>query len=272
MKSPARTVATIMTTSGGIGWRQVAMRKDGPAAGSVMLVGIAEEGMLDARSAIVWRSDRAERATMQSRPDSGSAAEPPRVDPIERRAVESLDRAVKGGGSLPEVLLGMAADHRPENRSLAASTLAMLGDYDELVAVLSADAPGARLEEGQWRSLESASVPLALARGAKAAAALRQAFVDRGPRDKAEWLFAMAGGFSDADLAAGADARLVESLDDSDLVVRRYALKNLIEIVRPSAADRVRYRPDGLPEMRRDGAAWWRVQLQKGLVRRSASR
>jgi len=38
--------------------------------------------------------------------------------------------------------------------------------------------------------------------------------------------------------------------------------------VRPAGVDRLRYRPDGLPELRREGAAWWRGQLQKGLIRR----
>ena len=85
-------------------------------------------------------------------------------------------------------------------------------------------------------------------------------------------LFRSAAGFGDDDLAAGADRLIVESLEDPDLVVRRYAAKNLFEIVQPSAADRIRYRPDGLPEMRREGATWWRVQLEKGLVRRAASR
>jgi hypothetical protein len=85
-------------------------------------------------------------------------------------------------------------------------------------------------------------------------------------------LFTLARGFSDAALAAGADAMLVEALTDPDLVVRRYAAKNLFEIVQPPAADRIRYRPDGLEEMRRQGAAWWRTQLEKQAIRRNTSR
>ena len=69
-----------------------------------------------------------------------------------------------------------------------------------------------------------------------------------------------------------ADARsvdpLIEALDDPDLVVRRYAAKNLFEIVQPAASDRIRYRPDGLEEMRRQGVAWWRTQLEKQAIRR----
>ncbi|NCV72755.1 MAG: hypothetical protein EBW56_05730, partial [Burkholderiaceae bacterium] len=34
-------------------------------------------------------------------------------------------------------------------------------------------------------------------------------------------------------------------------------------------ADRARYRPDAAEDARRDGAAWWRTQQERGLVRRS---
>jgi hypothetical protein len=115
-------------------------------------------------------------------------------------------------------------------------------------------------------------VPLALARGTTAAGRLRKAFEDHAPHGKAEMLYAMAKGFTDEDLAAGADAALVESLADADMVVRRYAIKCLCDVVQPSATDRLRYRPDGLPDLRREGVNWWRSQLEKGLVRRVSAR
>jgi hypothetical protein len=51
-------------------------------------------------------------------------------------------------------------------------------------------------------------------------------------------------------------------------VIRRYALKDLVEIVEPSVFDRSRFRPDAPDEARRDGVAWWRSLQEKGLVRR----
>ena len=84
-------------------------------------------------------------------------------------------------------------------------------------------------------------------------------------------LDAMARGFSNEDLAAGADRALVAALDDEDLVVRRYASKCLYDIVQPSATDRLRYRPDGMPDLRREGVNWWQGQLEKGLVRRAGT-
>ena len=117
--------------------------------------------------------------------------------------------------------------------------------------------------------LQAATIPLALARGENAALRLFESFASRGPRGKADMLRAMAMGFTDEGLAAGADRGLVEALEDPSLIVRRYAIKSLVDITQPSAVDRGRYRPDGLPDMRRDGVLWWRAQLEKGLIRRA---
>jgi hypothetical protein len=113
-------------------------------------------------------------------------------------------------------------------------------------------------------------VPLALARGGNAATRLYDSFVNRGPHGKADVIWAMARGFTDGELVAGADRALVEALDDPSLVVRRYASKTLIDITQPTAVDRTRYRPDGQPDMRREGVLWWKNQLEKGQIRRGS--
>ena len=265
---PARMVATVMATTGGLSWHQLPMASPAdPAAGS-LLGGIAEEGLLEARSALVWDSLRPERAVTDRRSSLGWAGGPEPIDPLTRRAADSLAAALQNAQPLFDSLRDMAISHRSENRALAAAALALIGEYDELVILLSADRPGERLEASQWLAVEAATVPLALARGANSGAKLAATLLDRGPPGKGEMLYSMARGFSDAELAAGADAVLVEALDDPDLVVRRYAAKNLFEIVQPAAADRIRYRPDGLEEIRRQGAAWWRTQLEKQAIRR----
>ena len=113
-------------------------------------------------------------------------------------------------------------------------------------------------------------MPLALARGGNAASRLYESFVNRGPHGKADALWAMARGFTDEELAAGVDRALIEALDDPSLIVRRYASKAIIDITQPSAVDRMRYRPDGQPDTRREGVVWWRNQLEKGLIRRGS--
>ncbi|MFM8702283.1 MAG: hypothetical protein ACKOHG_00125, partial [Planctomycetia bacterium] len=106
-------------------------------------------------------------------------------------------------------------------------------------------------------------------RGGTPAPRLYESFANRGPHGKADVLWALARGVTDEDLVAGADRAIVDALDDPSLMVRRYAIKALVDITRPSAVDRARYRPDGLADMRREGVGWWRNQLERGLIRRS---
>jgi hypothetical protein len=266
-----RIRAAIMTTTAALTWSQLPM-VDRVSPADELLAGIPAEGMLEAGSALEWDSLRPGQASIGIRPPSGWPDATLPVDRIERLAAKSLGSSLAGERPLADVLLGMATDSRVENRSLAVATLALVGHYEELVTLLSSDSPGLWLEATQWQALEAATVPLALARGANSAAALQKSLVDRGPAGKAELLFTMARGLSDSELAAGGDALLVESLDDPHLVVRRYAFKNLVEIVRPAPVDRIRYRPDGRPEIRREGADWWRVQQEKGLIRRNVGR
>lgn len=260
---PALVHASVIAVTGGIGWRQ------GVAGGAGTLEGIAAEGMLDARTAITWDSANPAIARVaRLDPPPAWVVAPPQPDRLQRSASEALTTRLAATGSLDQSLRELAADRRAENRILAAATLALLGEFDPAVELLCEASPGRALEQRQWTKLEADVVPLALARGANASARLRQAFEDRGPHGKAESLFAMARGFSDDALAGGVAEELVQALEDPDLVVRRYAFKCLCEIVQPAAADRLKYRPDGLPDLRREGAAWWRGQLQKGLIRR----
>jgi len=198
-----------------------------------------------------------------------------RIDPLARNAAEAFTARLAAlppegdpAAGVEEVTLAMASDRRVENRVFAATLLALEGSYDVAVEVLCADGPGKRLEGRQWQALEAATVPLALSRGVESAARLRRAWEDRGPPGRAELLMTMARGPDDAELAAGADTALVDALASTELVVRRYALETLVDIVEPSVFDRARFRPDAPDEARRDGVAWWRALREKGLIRR----
>lgn len=253
--------------SRGLVWRQTA---GGGLPAERLLEGINAEGMLDERMSLEWSSADPGRIM----PVRNSVLPPwvglgSRSDRLEKAASEALAAKLAAATPLAKALHELAVDKRTENRTLAASALALIGEFDDLVEQLSAETPGKKLEARQWSQLEAATVPLALARGGNAASRLFESFVNRGPRGKADALKAMALGFTDQDLAAGADRGLVEALEDPSLIVRRYAIQSLVEVTRASAVDRARYRPDGLPDMRRDGVLWWRGQLEKGLIRRS---
>jgi len=232
---------------------------------------------LPARGGLHWESTGPEVVAL---PPSGRL--PPwaiggeRIEPLERNAAESfatrlaaLPAGSESAAGLEEVILAMAIDRRVENRAFAAVLLALEGSYDVAVEMLCAEEPARRLEGRQWSALEAAAIPLALARGPESVARLRKAWEDRGPAGRVELLMAMARGPDDADLASGADATLVEALASQELVVRRYALKNLVDVVEPSVFDRARFRPDAPDESRRDGVAWWRSLQAKGGIRRS---
>jgi hypothetical protein len=266
---PPQVTGRVGAGTRGIAWRQTTA--DGRPA-EPPLAGIAPQGLLDAGTAIEWTSTDPGRITVVR------GGQPPwveaglRLDRTDKSASEALAAKVAATMPLDRALKELAADRRRvENRMIAAATLALLGDYDELVEQLSSDAPGRRLEAGKWSVLEATTVPLALSRGGNAASRLYNAFVNRGPHGKADLLWMLARSVTDAELAAGADRQLVDALEDSDLVVRRYAIKELCEVTRVGATDRNRYRADGLPDMRQEGVDWWRKQLQRGLIRRTAA-
>lgn len=232
---------------------------------------------LPARGGLHWESTGPEAVALLP-----SGRVPPwsiggeRIEPLERNAVESfatrlaaLPAGSDPAAGLEEVILAMAIDRRVENRAFAAILLALEGSYDVAVEMLCAEEPGRRLEGRQWSALEAATIPLALARGPESAGRLRKAWEDRGPAGRVELLMIMARGPDAADLASGADATLVEALGSPELVVRRYALKDLVDIVEPSVFDRARFRPEAPDEARRDGVAWWRSLQGRGGIRRS---
>ena len=251
-------------------WRQTAAA-GGPAPEP--LVGLPPEVLLPARSAIAW-DDREPAGGVRLPP----AAEPDWLrirgggDRIERGAARALAEKLAARPEAPveQSLRELATDRRAENRMIAAATLALLGDYEELVSLLCAEPPAA-LSESQWTTLERMAVPLAIARGDNAAVKLDAAFRARGPGGMGDALVALSRGFTDNDLAAGGDATLVAGLDDDSLAVRRYAIRRLLDIVQPEERYRTIYRADRSKMLRRDGIAWWRLQLEQGRVRRGGS-
>ena len=266
-----RVSAQLATTTSGIGWLQ--SLPDGTPAPQP-LHGVPAQGLLEKESRLAWHSDDPAAVVPQTRmklPDWLPG--PPHQERIEEDAARVL-AAKATPDPLEKGLRELADDDRRfENRSAAVATLALLGDYDELVAVLSAETGAKKqlqLQDGQWTRLFDMTIPLALARGANAAARLKLAFETRGPAGRGGEAFALASGFDDAALADGGDARLVDALDAPELLLRRLAIHALLEIVQPADADRNRYRPERSKELRREGLNWWRKQLADGRIRRPA--
>lgn len=255
--------ATVFSVGGGR-WSQT--ESDGGPPG-VPLVGIPLEQPLPPRGGLVWDSSApgAVRILPPSVEPTWMRLTGP-TQPIDRMAATALAKALAADVPAEEALVIMSSGKRIEDRMAAAATLTLLGSYGTLVEALCEESQSRRLREGEWTSLEALTVPLALARGANAAAALRQAFEARGPAGRGAELFLMARGLSAEELAGGGAHGLVASLEDSTLVIRRYALANLVSLLADPAEATRDYRPDRSLRLNDKGLAWWREQITAGLV------
>lgn len=258
-----RRMARIISVSAPVTWRPTSA--DGGVA-DPPLTGVRGAEVIPARAELAWTSDEPAAADLRT------LAEVPAwingaSDRIDRTAAEALAARFAAGDPAAVALRDLVAVGRAETRIAAAATLALVGEYDEAARLLCGELPGDELREGQWQALEAAVVPLALARGPRAAAALAEALAAHAPAGRGADVIRFAGGMSDAELAAGGDAALVAALDAPQLVVRRYACKNLIEITAATGVDRLRYRPDRPESLRREGVVWWQAQLAQGRIR-----
>lgn len=257
---PGRTV--LLHATGGIAWRQTEV--DGGPPGRP-LEGIDLEHDLPPRSELVWTSAEpgaARVAPVGRSPDwMGRQVAEARLD--QRAGAEVASRlAAADRDAAEETLAAMTDDRQPEHRMAAAATLALLGDYEPAVALLCDDSAERRLRDGQWTTLEAATIQQALARGANAAAKLREAFAARGPAGRADELFLLARGLSAGEREAGGALALVDALAaEQPLVVRRYAFKNLVAEFPDDPAGRIEYMPDRTAALNAKGIEWWRRKV-----------
>ena len=265
----ARRAARIVPSAGRIEWRQTAA--DGGVR-AAPLGGIAAMVAVSAGQAIVWRSDQPDAAGVEASGPLPAWLAGRRADgPIDARAALALANRLAAGTAASAALRELAGDRRVESRLAAAATLAMLGEFAEVARLISADGPGG-LRENEWERLDEVAVQPALARGPKAADAFTRALAEHGPPGAADTIVQFARGFSDEQIAGGADAQLVSALESPHLVVRRYAIRNLVEITAARNSERLHYRPDW-PDvsLRQKGAEWWRTRLEQGRIRRGPS-
>jgi hypothetical protein len=260
---PALTTGRMIPVATGVRWTT------DPATGA----GTPAEVALESRRALAWDA-RDPGAITVAEPGAvpGWVAGDGAGSRLERAAAAAFRARLLAGGTAEQALTALAASRRVEERSMAAATLALLGRFETLVALLVADTPPLLLQNRQWETVEAGSVPLALARGANAAARLRQTIVAQAPAGKGDFVWRLATGFTPEEIAAGAAEDLLSALDDDALVVRRYALLRLVQATHPAEADRLRYRPDAPAERRRAGVEWWQRWLREGQPGRARGR
>ena len=151
------------------------------------------------------------------------------------------------------------ATSRPQRevRWLALRSLGYLGRFAEMVAAL--DDPAHKLD---WQDYYVEELRAAVARDPETAAAVRLALERRYPQQAAD-LYRMLWGYSDKDLQAGEDAKLVRGLDDDSLAVRRLSFWNLREITGLGLF----YDPEQPAARRQAAVRAWRQRLEAKEIR-----
>jgi hypothetical protein len=252
-----------VVATGGGRFRQT--ERDGGAPGAP-LAGLEIDQPLPPRGGLVWDAVAPGAARFMPLPQELAWMKltgPPRI--VDRHASEALAAALGVDQPVAESLRRFSDSRRVEERMAAAATLGLLGDFDAIVEALCDESPSRRLRESEWAAFEAMTVPLALARGANAAAALRQSFAKKGPPGRVAELTLLARGLSAEEFAAGGGEGMVKALEDSSLVIRRYALKNLVSLL-PDPAEATRdYRPDRSMRLNDKGLVWWRGRVASGL-------
>jgi len=259
--SPGQDARVFAT--GGVEWRQTGA--DGsPEPEPLAAIGATQA--VPPRGSLTWTSADPGRAGLQ--PDAGepdwlNRGQPAgRIDHSARAALVACLERVGDDRPVEVALRELAIDRRAEHRMPAAATLALLGEYEPLVQLLCADAAASPLREAQWRSLQSETIPLALARGGNSAARLQQAFAAGGPIGRGDELFRLACGLSSEEAAGGERAAVVALLEDPHLAVRRFAQASLLPLVPDDPEAGVVYRPDRAPDLNEKGLTWWRRRLE----------
>ena len=62
--------------------------------------------------------------------------------------------------------------------------------------------------------------------------------------------------------------KLIDFLEDENIIFRRYAIQWLRELFEESASDAAKYRADWNEKQLAEGSDWWRKRYQQGLLRR----
>ena len=235
----------------------------GGLAAARPLRGLDETTSLAASEQLFWTADNpllASREVLETLP---AWANPQfTFGAYEKAPCEALAAAVKADGSLHKALLELADHPRIENRMIATETLAMLGYYDPLISLLS-ELPPDGLGKRRWEEFEARSIPLALAEESLARL-LEKVLRERLPNDRGDIAMKLARRALPAESLAGLTNQLIDLLEDEQPLLRRYAIQWLEEIYELSDSDRLQYRVDWPFTELKEGADWWRKQLERG--------
>jgi hypothetical protein len=173
----------------------------------------------------------------------------------DREAVPVLERELTADKPL-NLSLAEACEHRQVNvRSLAARSLAFLGDFEPLVKELS-DA-----KQYSYWGAGFAVLRQAMQRGPESAAAIKATLARLRPEQAAD-LYRLLWGYSPEQLNKDGGAELVEYLKSEHMDVRVLAFHNLVTITGAMEY----FMPQKRPEDSRTALQAWRARQTKGTI------
>lgn len=176
----------------------------------------------------------------------------------EKLAAPIVEQALVGDRAVNVVLRELlVGDRRREVRLLALDCLAELGDFSDVPNLLR-DPEQAR----SWNE-QLDIVALSLDDSPASAAAIAQTFTSR-PGDDGQQVYRLLWGYSDEQLAAGADKTLVDNLQHSSLSVRVASVWLLERITGIASSD---YNPADTEVRRQAAVARWKQRLDMGQIR-----
>ena len=240
---PARVVADLYATTGGITWRESV---EG-AGGQPLRLAPRQRLSFDAHLTSAPIDAKELPPWIESSP----------VGALDRRASAAIAEALPTD-RLARVGLMELAVSRPQKevKWLALRCLGYIWQFDDVVVALDDSA-----NKLVWSDFIE-ELCAAVGRDAATAAAVRMALEKQYPQQAAA-LYRMLWGYSDKDLRAGDDAALVRALDDDLLAMRVLSYWNLRDITGQGAA----YQPEQTAARRQQSVRRWRQRLAAKEIR-----
>jgi hypothetical protein len=165
-------------------------------------------------------------------------------------------------------LIELSDSSRIENRIIATETLALLGWYDQVIELLSTSPrPSLGPSAKQWMQLESESIPAALA-DKTLAMAVKKSLRDHVNPEQGDILVGLATRTLHSESFDVQVTKLIDLLEDENIIFRRYAIQWLRELFVESTSDVIKYRADWNEKQLAEGSDWWRKRFQQGLLKR----
>jgi hypothetical protein len=184
---------------------------------------------------------------------------PEPIQGIERRASQVMLQSFTPETPAQQKLLELSDPQTRliEVRRLAVRCLGYLGYFEPMVAAIND--PGSK---GEWQDYYVKWLREAVERDPQTAAAVREA-LEKNYNPQAADLYRMLWGYTDKDLIAGEDAKLVKNLDDDNLAVRVLAITNLKYITDKDLG----FNPIGTIPQRARSVQIWDQRLKEKAIR-----